>query len=49
MAELILPTVRLHTAWLSARDEWGRGIHQDGSGLHEGMTTWTPPKDSPSG
>ncbi|GAA4212669.1 GNAT family N-acetyltransferase [Actinocatenispora rupis] len=35
MPELIAPTVRLHASWLAARDDWGRGVHQDGSGLHE--------------
>ncbi|GAB1641028.1 GNAT family N-acetyltransferase [Krasilnikovia sp. MM14-A1259] len=34
MPELITPTTRLHRAWLDARDDWGRGVHQDGSGLH---------------
>jgi len=34
MPELIAPTTRLHESWLAARDEWGRGTHQDGSGLH---------------
>lgn len=33
MPELIPPTVLLHDSWLDARDEWGRGVHQDGSGL----------------
>ncbi|OJF13805.1 GNAT family N-acetyltransferase [Couchioplanes caeruleus] len=33
MAHLITPTTRLHAQWLAARDEWGRGVHQDGSGL----------------
>ena len=33
MAELITPTARLHRQWLDARDDWGRGVHQDGSGL----------------
>jgi predicted acetyltransferase len=33
MAELVLPTVELRAAWLRARDEWGHGVHQDGSGL----------------
>jgi len=33
MLELIAPTTRLHAAWLAARDEWGRGVHQDGAGL----------------
>ena len=48
MPELIAPTTRLHHAWLAARDEWGRGVHQDGSGLHadddvdtsEGFAAW---------
>jgi predicted acetyltransferase len=34
MPELITPTIALHRAWLAARDDWGRGVHQDGSGLH---------------
>ncbi|QGN47262.1 GNAT family N-acetyltransferase [Micromonospora sp. WMMD558] len=33
MPELIPPTVRLHAAWLQARDEWGPGVHEDGFGL----------------
>ena len=33
MADLIAPTARLHAAWLRSRDEWGRGVHQDGAGL----------------
>ncbi|MFI5493669.1 GNAT family N-acetyltransferase [Actinoplanes sp. NPDC051859] len=33
MPQLITPTVHLHAQWLAARDEWGRGVHQDGSGL----------------
>ncbi|WP_076467416.1 GNAT family N-acetyltransferase [Micromonospora avicenniae] len=33
MPELIAPTVRLHTAWLEARDDWGSGVHEDGFGL----------------
>ncbi|WP_441250918.1 GNAT family N-acetyltransferase [Kitasatospora sp. McL0602] len=48
MPELITPTTRLHSSWLTARDEFGRGIHQDGSGLTpddevdtpEGFATW---------
>ncbi|GAA4561761.1 GNAT family N-acetyltransferase [Micromonospora coerulea] len=48
MLELIAPTTRLHTAWLAARDDWGRGVHQDGSGLRPdddvdspaGFATW---------
>lgn len=34
MPELTPPTVRLRASWLAARDEWGRGAHQDGAGLH---------------
>ncbi|MBW6435405.1 GNAT family N-acetyltransferase [Actinoplanes hulinensis] len=33
MPELIAPTTRLHAAWIASRDEWGRGVHQDGAGL----------------
>ncbi|MGN9809848.1 GNAT family N-acetyltransferase [Micromonospora sp. BQ11] len=33
MPGLITPTARLHRSWLAARDDWGRGVHQDGSGL----------------
>ena len=33
MPELVAPSVRWHTSWLEAREEWGRGAHQDGSGL----------------
>ncbi|WP_067508475.1 GNAT family N-acetyltransferase [Actinoplanes sp. TFC3] len=36
MPELIAPTSRLHRQWLAARDDWGRGVHQDGSGLRPG-------------
>lgn len=44
MPELIAPTVRLHTAWLEARDEWGPGVHEDGFGL------WPSEEvDSPAG
>ncbi len=35
MAELISPTTRLHASWLDSLQEWGRGVHQDGTGLHE--------------
>jgi predicted acetyltransferase len=46
--DLITPTARLHRPFLEARDEWGRGVHQDGSGLHAtdevdslvGFTAW---------
>ncbi|MDG6103768.1 GNAT family N-acetyltransferase [Dactylosporangium aurantiacum] len=48
MPELIAPTSRLHAAWLEARDEWGLGAHQPGSGLPsaddvdsaEGFAAW---------
>lgn len=36
MPELIAPTSRLYSAWLDARDDWGRGVHQDGAGLRPG-------------
>jgi predicted acetyltransferase len=42
--ELISPTARLHREWLASRDEWGRGVHQDGSGL-----TGEDDVDSPEG
>jgi predicted acetyltransferase len=44
MPELIPPTARLHRAWLESRDEWGRGVHQAGSGLRPGDEV-----DSPAG
>lgn len=44
MAELITPTARLHRAWLDAREDWGRGTYQDGSGLRPGDDV-----DSPAG
>jgi predicted acetyltransferase len=47
---LIAPTEQLHVSWLEARDEWGRGVHQDGAGLwladeldvdtSEGFSAW---------
>ena len=48
MPELISPTTRLHDSWLASRDEWGRGVHQDGASLHadddvdtdEGFAAW---------
>ncbi|HEY7325056.1 MAG TPA: GNAT family N-acetyltransferase [Streptosporangiaceae bacterium] len=48
MPDLVAPTTRLRQSWLTARDEWGRGEHQDGSGLHadddvdslEGFARW---------
>ncbi|WP_249999047.1 GNAT family N-acetyltransferase [Actinoplanes sp. M2I2] len=33
MPELIRPTTRLHAGWLECRDDFGRGVHQDGAGL----------------
>ncbi|XVV17349.1 GNAT family N-acetyltransferase [Actinoplanes sp. CA-131856] len=33
MPELILPTTRLHAAFLDCRDDWGPGLHEDGFGL----------------
>ncbi|WFE29436.1 GNAT family N-acetyltransferase [Solwaraspora sp. WMMD791] len=33
MPELIAPTAELYASWLAAREEWGPGTHQDGSGL----------------
>ncbi|MFC7549977.1 GNAT family N-acetyltransferase [Plantactinospora sp. GCM10030261] len=33
MPELILPTTRLHAAFLECRDDWGPGEHEDGFGL----------------
>ena len=35
MPELILPTTRLHAAFLECHDDWGPGVHEDGFGLAE--------------
>ncbi|HQR27998.1 MAG TPA: GNAT family N-acetyltransferase [Nocardioides sp.] len=35
MVELVPPSTALRDAWLESREEWGRGVHQDGSGLRE--------------
>ena len=35
MRELVLPTTRLHAAFLECRDDWGPGLHEDGFGLAE--------------
>jgi predicted acetyltransferase len=35
MPELSLPTLRLRESWLDARSEWGREVHQPGSGLRQ--------------
>jgi len=48
MLYLIAPTTRLHDSWLASRDEWGRGVNQDGAGLGadddvdtpEGFSAW---------
>src|SRR5882724_8865443 len=48
MPELILPTTRLHAAFLECRDDWGPGLHEDGFGLRaaadvdssDGFATW---------
>ena len=32
---LVLPTTRLHAAFLRCRDDWGPGEHEDGFGLAE--------------
>ena len=48
MPALELPSTRRRTSWLEARDEWGRGTHQDGAGLRptddvdteEGFAAW---------
>ncbi|MGK5742702.1 GNAT family N-acetyltransferase [Micromonospora sp. URMC 103] len=42
MPELIVPTVRLHAAWLAAHDEWGPGLHEDGFGLRPSDEVRTP-------
>jgi predicted acetyltransferase len=44
MPELILPTTRLHAAFLECRDDWGPGLHEDGFGL-----TADDDVDSPQG
>lgn len=48
MRELVLPTTRLHAAFLECRNDWGPGHHEDGFGLTdeddldspEGFATW---------
>jgi predicted acetyltransferase len=42
MPELIAPAARLHASWIESRDEWGRGVHQDGAGLREADEVDTP-------
>jgi predicted acetyltransferase len=33
MPELVLPTTDLHASWVESLQEWGRGVHQDGTGV----------------
>lgn len=48
MPELVLPTTRLHAAFVDCHDDWGPGLHEDGFGLGadddldspEGFATW---------
>jgi len=48
MPELVLPTTRLHAAFLECCDDWGPGLHEDGFGLGadddvrsaDGFATW---------
>ena len=42
MAELVAPTVDLRDSWLQSLEEWGRGVHQDGSGLRPGEDVESP-------
>ena len=42
MAELVAPTVDLRDSWLQSLEEWGRGVHQDGSGLGPGEDVESP-------
>jgi predicted acetyltransferase len=35
MPALIAPTTALHRSWLELRDDFGRGVHLDGAGVHE--------------
>ncbi|GLZ00365.1 GNAT family N-acetyltransferase [Actinoplanes sp. NBRC 103695] len=35
MTELIEPTTALHRSWLASLEDWGRGVHQDGSGIRD--------------
>lgn len=48
MPELVLPTTRLHGAFLECLDDWGPGLHENGFGIGEqdelvslaGFTAW---------
>ncbi|MEV4416632.1 GNAT family N-acetyltransferase [Catellatospora sp. NPDC049609] len=43
MAELVVPNVLLHTAWLTARDEWAKaGEEQHGSGVQHAAELDSP-------
>lgn len=42
MPELILPTTRLHAAFLDCRADWGPGQHEDGFGVAEDDDTGSP-------
>jgi predicted acetyltransferase len=42
MPELILPTTRLHAAFLDCRADWGPGLHEDGFGLAADDDVETP-------
>ena len=42
MPELILPTTRLHAAFLECHHEWGPGLHEDGFGLLAGDDVESP-------
>ncbi|MDI6100039.1 GNAT family N-acetyltransferase [Actinoplanes sp. NEAU-A12] len=44
MPRLTSPTALLHASWIESRDEWGRGVHQDGAGVREADEV-----DSPEG
>jgi predicted acetyltransferase len=42
MPELILPTTRLHDAFVDCCVDWGPGVHEDGFGLAEGDDIESP-------
>ncbi|GHJ44077.1 acetyltransferase [Catellatospora sp. TT07R-123] len=42
MPELITPDTALHQRWLDCRDDWGRDVVQNGSGLREGLDVDDP-------
>ncbi|WP_214325178.1 GNAT family N-acetyltransferase [Nonomuraea sediminis] len=57
MPELVVPSARLHSAWLEAHAEWGPGFHEDGFGLLPidevdspgGFVAWVARLDGESG